>query len=149
MTDIRKLAEEGWNAYFAHDLDACTASYADDAEVVFPGAPPIKGHDAIRAVTAMYLAAFPDERPTSIRHIADGTTVVTEFASEATHSGPLMMPTGDTLPPTGRRVSFRGAVVQDVAGDKVVKQVFYFDNAELLQQLGLMPGLEGAGAGAG
>ena len=147
MTDLHKLAEDGWNAYFAHDIEACMAGYADDAELLIPGAPPMKGKDAIRAAWEMYIAAFPDEKPTSIRHIVDGSTVVTEFASEATHSGPLMMPTGDMLPPTGRRVSFRGAVVQDTAGDKLVNQVFYYANAELLQQLGAAPATEAAGAG--
>jgi len=147
MADVRTLAEEGWNAYFAHDLEGCMSGYADDAEVQLPGAPPLKGKEAIRAAWEMYMTAFPDEHPISIRHLVDGGSVVTEFSSEATHKGPLMMPTGDTLPPTGRTVAFRGAVVQDVSGDKVTKQVFYFDNVEVMQQLGVLPALEGAGAG--
>lgn len=147
MTDRRKLAEDGWNAYFAHDLEACMAGYADDAEVLLPGSPPLRGRQAIRAALEMYMTAFPDEHATTIRHIVDGDCVVTEFASEATHTGPLMMPTGDTLPPTGRTVQFRGAVVQDVSGDELTKQVFYFDNIELMQQLGVVPAMEAAGAG--
>lgn len=147
MTDLRKLAEDGWNAYFAHDIDGCMAGYADDAELQLPGAPPLQGKDAIRGAWEMYVTAFPDEHPTFIRHLVDGDSVVTEFASDATHTGPLMMPTGEVLQPTGRSVHFRGAVVQDVVGDKLSKQVFYFDNAEFMQQLGLMPEMEAAGAG--
>lgn len=147
MTDNRKIAEDGWNAYFAHDLDACMALYTDDAEVQLPGAPPLKGKEAIRSAWEMYLTAFPDQRPTFIRHLVDGSTVVTEYRNEGTHNGPLTLPTGDTLPATGRPITVRGAVVQEVAGDKLAKQVFYFDNAEFLQQLGVMPAMEGASAG--
>jgi steroid delta-isomerase-like uncharacterized protein len=144
MEDYKKLAEDGWNAYFRRDLEACVAAYADDAEVVLPGAPPFKGKDAIRAAWQMYMAAFPDEHPTQIRHLADGNTVVTEWKTEATHNGPLMMPTGETLPATGRKISSSGVTVQDIQGGKVIKQVFYFDNVEFMQQLGVMPAIQGA-----
>lgn len=147
MTDLRKLAEEGWNAYFAHDLDGCMATYADDAIVELPGMPPLQGKDAIRAAWEMFLTALPDDHPTFIRHLVDGETVVTEVTSEATHNGPLMMPTGDALPPSGRKVVTKSVVVQDVSGDKVVKQVFYFDNLEFMQQLGVIPAMEAAAAG--
>jgi predicted ester cyclase len=92
----------------------------------------------------MYMAAFPDEHPTQIRHLADGNTVVTEWKTEATHNGPLMMPTGETLPATGRKISSSGVTVQDIQGGKVIKQVFYFDNVEFMQQLGVMPAIQGA-----
>lgn len=147
MSDLRQLTEDGWNAYYAKDIDALMSAYTDDSEVTLPGMPTIKGRDAIRAVWEMYWAAFPDEHVLSIRHLVDGNTVITEFESEGTHTGPLPMPTGDTLPPTGRTVVFRGAVVQDAVGDKLVKQTFYFDNAAFMQQLGLLPDLAGAAAG--
>ena len=147
MSDLRKLADEGWEAYYAKDVDTLMAQYADDAEVTLPGMPAIKGKDAIRGVWRLYWAAFPDEHLISIRHLVDGNTVVTEFVSEGTHTGPLPMPTGDVLPPTGRTVITRGAVVQESVNDKLVKQTFYFDNAAFLQQLGLMPAMEGAAAG--
>lgn len=147
MPDYHALAKEGWDAYYAQDTDRVMARYADDAEVVLPGAPPITGKDAIRQTWEMYWAAFPDEHLTSIRHIVEGNTIVTEFSSEATHSGPLMMPTGDVLQPTGRTVVTRGVAVAEARGDLLVKQVFYFDNLAFLTQLGVVPEPEGAAAG--
>jgi hypothetical protein len=41
----------------------------------------------------------------------------------------------------------RGCAVQEVIGDKVAKQTFYFDNLEFMQQLGVIPMPEGAAAG--
>lgn len=147
MTDLRKLAEQGWKAYFAHDLDACMATYADDAEVQLPGMPPLLGKEAIRMAWEMFLTALPDDHPTFIRHLVDGDTVVTEITTEATHNGPLMMPTGEALPPSGRKVATKTAVVQDISDGKLVKQVFYFDNLEFMQQLGVIPAMEPAAAG--
>ena len=145
MSDLRALAEDGWNAYYAKDLDALMSAYTDDAEVTLPGMPALRGKDAIAAMWQIYWAAFPNGHLLSIRHLVDGNTVVTEFAAEATHTGPLPLPTGDTLPPTGRTVVTRGAAVQDVVGDKLAKQTFYFDNAAFMQQLGLIPEMEAAG----
>lgn len=147
MTDYRALAQAGWDEYYAKDLDRLMARYTDDAEVLLPGAPPMQGKDAIRAVWEMYIAAFPDEHPTSMRHIVDGTTVVTEFSSVGTHSGPLPMPTGEMLQPTGRSVAFRGVAVADADGELIRRQVFYFDNLDVLTQLGVIPQPEGAAAG--
>jgi predicted ester cyclase len=144
MQDYRKLAEAGWNAYYGRDLEGCLANYADYAEVRLPGAPPFKGKDAIRAAWQMNMAAFPDEKATRIRHLVDGNTVVTEWASEATHNGPLMMPTGETLPATGKKITSAGVTVQEVNNEgKLAKQVFYFDRVEFLRQLGRMPAMEG------
>jgi steroid delta-isomerase-like uncharacterized protein len=144
VADLKKLAEEGWDAYYRHDLDACLATYAEDAELVLPLAAPIKGKEAIRATWEMYQTAFPDEKPTSIRHISEGDTVVTEWASVSTHTGPMMMPNGQSLPPTGRKITTSGVTVQDIENGKIKKQVFYFDVAALLQQLGLMPEMSAA-----
>lgn len=145
MSDNKKLVEQGWDAFFRRDLDACLAAYTDDAEVVLPGAPPMKGKEAIRAAWQMYMAAL-DEKPTKIRHIAEGDTVVTEWTTVSTHKGPLMMPTGESLPATGKTITNSGATVQDVKNGKVERQVFYFDNVALLQQLGIMPAVQGASA---
>jgi steroid delta-isomerase-like uncharacterized protein len=144
MSDIRELTEQGWDAWFRHDIDALMAFYSDDSELVLPGSPPIKGKDAIRAAWEGYTAAFPDERPLQIRHLVDGNTAITEWTTIATNTGPMLMPNGETLPPTGKSVTLRGMTIADIAGDKVKRQAFYWDNAEFMQQMGLMPAPEAA-----
>jgi steroid delta-isomerase-like uncharacterized protein len=142
MADLRSLAENGWKAYYAHDLDTCLSTYADDAEVILPGGPPIQGKDAIRATWEAYYVAFPDEKPTNIRHLVDGNSVATVWESTATHAGPLPLPTGDMLPPTGKVVQTRGVTVQDFENGLLRRQVFYFDLLAFLQQLGVIPAAE-------
>lgn len=139
MADVKKSVEDGWNAWFRGDVETVMQSYADDAELTLPGSPTLRGKDAIRANWQAFKGALPDEHPTSIRHVAEGNTVVTIWVTEATHSGPLPMPNGETLPPTGKKVVTRGVTVQEIEGDKVKRQAFYFDNLAFLQQLGVIP----------
>jgi steroid delta-isomerase-like uncharacterized protein len=146
MPTPKELAEAGWNAWFRHDLDAVLENYAEDAEVILPGAPPIKGKEAIRQAWELFSTAIPDERALEMRFIADGNTVVTEWKTTGTHAGPLAAPNGEMIPPTGKTITQNGTTVFDFEGGKLKRQVFYWDNADFLQQMGLMPSPEQAGA---
>ena len=66
-----------------------------------PASPPAEGPDAIRRTWAGVLGAFPDDSPTIERVLAEGDTVVVQFSSSSTNSGPIVLPTGETLPATG------------------------------------------------
>ena len=50
----------------------------------------------------------------------------------------MRTPEGE-VPATGRRVDFRWMSSYDVRGEKLASEHLYFDQAELLGQLGLMP----------
>ena len=78
--------------------------------------------------------------------MAQCNSVATVWESTGTHSGPLPMPTGEMLPPTGKTVHTRGVTAQDLENGLVARQVFYFDQAEFLRQLGLMPEMSAAAA---
>lgn len=143
MLSAKEVVQAGWGAWLRHDLDGTMAVYSDDAMLVLPGMPPFKGKDAIRGAWKVFMEAFPDEEAT-LRHFAEGSTVATEWTSSATNTGPLPLPTGEMLPPTGRRYTVSGADIAEVDGELITRHTFYWDNAELLQQLGLMPAPEGA-----
>ena len=55
-----------------------------------------------------------------------------------THSGVMRTPAGDVAA-TGRHVDFRWMSSYEVRGDEPASEHLYFDQAELLGQLGLMP----------
>lgn len=144
MSSPKDVVSAGWAAWTQHDLDGTMAKYTDDAVLVLPGMAPIEGKDAIRQAWSTFMTAFPDEAVT-LHHIAEGTTVVTEWSSTATHTGPLPLPTGELLPPTGKSVSLGGVDIAEVDGELISRHAFYWDNAAFLQQLGLMPTPEAAG----
>jgi predicted ester cyclase len=63
--------------------------------------------------------------------------VVAEGTIAGTHSGTFQTPQGG-IPPTGNAVSLRYAAVKRFEGDRLVSEHLYFDQLELLQQLGAM-----------
>jgi ketosteroid isomerase-like protein len=50
----------------------------------------------------------------------------------------MRMPTGETLPATGKEVRVRSCDVARVEGGEITSHHFYFDQLEFLIQLGLM-----------
>ena len=56
-----------------------------------------------------------------------------------THTGPLNLPTGESLPPSGREVRVRSCDVARVENGEITSHHFYFDQMEFLGQLGLLP----------
>ncbi len=64
--------------------------------------------------------------------------MVQEFTFEGTHSGPLAGPTGE-IPPTNQKLVGRGVQAVDVQDGRVSEARLYFDQVQVLTQLGLMP----------
>ena len=50
----------------------------------------------------------------------------------------MTMPTGQTMPPTNKHVSFDWAGLATIKGGKVTSVHVYFDNMGFMQQLGVM-----------
>jgi predicted ester cyclase len=56
-----------------------------------------------------------------------------------THTGPLVLPDGAELPPTGKRVEVSGMELVRVRDGKIVVDNLYYDNLAVAAQLGLLP----------
>ena len=82
---------------------------------------------------------FQTMAPTVERILVDGDTVIVEFRSDQTNSGPLPLPSGETLPATGRRIALRGISISDVMDGQITRETFYWDSVLFATQLGLMP----------
>jgi predicted ester cyclase len=90
------------------------------------------------------LGAFPDVHVTINRIIEHGEAVAVQYTSEGTHGGPLPLPSGE-LPATNRRISVDALSIGTVdATGRIKAQREYFDQVEILAQLGLMPVPAGA-----
>ncbi|TMG27991.1 MAG: ester cyclase [Chloroflexi bacterium] len=122
-----------------HDLNPIGDMYAADAELVWPGLGPTKGREAVVGFYATLLGAFPDVHVTIKRILEEGDAVAIQYVSEGTHTGPLPMPTGE-LPPTNRRFTIEASSFGLVDANGLIKtQREYFDQVEILAQLGSMP----------
>jgi predicted ester cyclase len=138
MTDPQQVAAENVAALNAHDEARLRATYADDAVMKAPGPARLEGGDAATEYVMVWLRAFPDARQSVENKLVAGDWVVQEFTFTGTHTGTLASPDGD-IPPTHRSATGHGVQIQRIAGDRIAEERVYFDQVEILTQLGLLP----------
>jgi predicted ester cyclase len=138
MADARRIATQFVDAFNAHDEERIRALNAENGVIEAPGDVRIEGKDAVTAYAMAWLNAFSDSRITIHGEIAEGDWVAQRFTFEGTHDGVLASPAGE-IPPTQRQLAGRGVQVLRIEGDAVAETQLYFDQVQLMTQLGLMP----------
>jgi steroid delta-isomerase-like uncharacterized protein len=142
MSANKELLDRYVERYNAGDLDGVMELYADDSVQGMPDGV-FEGRAAIRERLASELEAIPDVTHTVVSFIEQGDTFADEWTFVGTHTGPLTLPSGSVLPPTGERVDVKGMEVVRLGPDgKIVLNTLYYDNLAVAAQLGLVP--EGA-----
>jgi steroid delta-isomerase-like uncharacterized protein len=137
MGEARAIVEQMLEAINAHDMEAAAKTCASDCEFQLPGLPQADVKQWTQFSDAFF-NAFPDGRfrPSMIAE-ADGTVVV-ESRWTGTNSAPFAAQQGE-IPATGRAIDLRACIVLRVEGGLIASHHGYFDQVELLSQLGLMP----------
>jgi uncharacterized protein (TIGR02246 family) len=107
MSSIRDLAGQRVQLYNAGDVEGLVNLYTEDATLVTPDGT-FEGRAAIREAMSRDKAAFPDHAVTPDVIVEQGDTLAEEWTMIATHTGPLVMPDGTELPPTGKRIEIKG-----------------------------------------
>jgi hypothetical protein len=121
------------------DFQAVAECYAHDAVAATPDQGEIRGGAAIANYLRQFSDAFPDIQYEHIDKHEAGNVAVDEGYITGTHTAPLPMPSGESIPPTGKRIRVRDCDVATVEGGLVTTHNFYFDQMEFLGQLGLLP----------
>lgn len=104
-----------------------------------PGGMHLSGQEAAEAIWDTWNDAFPDNRLATVSIHADDQGGVYEGRFVGTHSGALRGPAGD-VGPTGRMVDMWFAVVHECDDGKITSMHVYYDQADLLAQLGVSAG---------
>jgi len=138
MTGTKELAGRFVAAFNAHDEKALLALDASDSTLTAPGGPALRGAQASSGYAMAWLNAFPDARMVVRNQTITDDTIVQEFTFEGTHTATLHAPTGD-IPATNRHLSGRGAQVLKIRDGLIADTQIYFDQVDVLTQLGLMP----------
>ena len=82
--------------------------------------------------------AFSDGGVELVRLVEQGDRMACEWVVTATNSGPLPLPDGQTMPPTGRTVRLPVLDVFRLDADgRIAEDHRYFDMVTFSQQLGL------------
>jgi len=139
MGEAREVMDRVTEAAFKEDQEALKALYAPEAVAETPDQGTVNGQDGILAWFGQFATAFPDASWEEAQKYEAGDTAIDEGYVVGTHSGPLPLPDGTTMPPTGKPIRVRACDVATVAGGRVMSHRFYFDQMEFLGQLGLAP----------
>ncbi|MGH9178879.1 MAG: ester cyclase [Acidimicrobiales bacterium] len=141
MGEARQTIDQMTKCMENHDAAGLANLYAEDAVAFTPDAGELKGREAIVKYLTAFTVAVPDFRWESLADHESGNTAADEGWVVGTNTGPIELPDGTVIPATGRPVRVRGVDLATVENGQIVRHNFYFDQVELLTQLGLMPEL--------
>ena len=135
MTGSQDVVMRHVEAFNAHDADA--EPWTTDAQMVAPGAS-VSGRDEVVGFLGVFWEAFSDGRLEIKQLLAEGPTAAAEGRFVGTHDGVLHTPNGDVAP-TGKPVELRFAAIYEIDGGELKSEHLFFDQMDLLGQLGLLP----------
>jgi steroid delta-isomerase-like uncharacterized protein len=138
MASAQEIGQRFVDAFNAHDEARIRELNAENAVVEAPGEVRVEGRDAATEYAMGWLRAFPDGRISVTNELTSGNWVAQEFTFQGTHDDTLSSPAGD-IPATHKRLNGRGVQIFRVEGETVVDTRLYFDQVQVLTQLGLMP----------
>ena len=139
MGEARQVMDRVTEAAFDENREPLKKLYAADAVAETPDQGTVSGADAIVAWFGQFSAAFPDASWESAHKHESGNVAIDEGYVVGTHTGPLPMLGGESVPATGKSVRVRGCDAATIENGLVKSHRFYFDQMELLEQLGLAP----------
>jgi steroid delta-isomerase-like uncharacterized protein len=136
---IIQSVEEALNRGDWDAVDRLFAASYVDHDPSRAGLPP--GPEGVKQAWSMFRAAFPDLQVTIEDMIAEGDKVAVRGVVRGTHQGELM-----GIPPTGKQVTATLIDVNRIESGKLVERWAEQDNLGMMQQLGVIPAPEQAGA---
>jgi steroid delta-isomerase-like uncharacterized protein len=121
------------------DYDSFVALFSPDAVYIEPVGGRHEGHSAIRQWLDSTQDMLSDLHFETTRVLQHDSVIVAEYLSEATNTGPVTMPDGTVIPATGKTLNFPVVTILDLRDGQIVALRAYYDQLDVLSQLGLMP----------
>ena len=120
------------------NLGALKELLAGKLSIYRPGAD-LRSPDDLIGFLSAFMTALPDANHEFTTVIESGDTIAFEGVGKGTFTQTLRTPQGP-VPPNGNKLSLRFSGVIKVDGSgKIVHDAIYFDQIDMLTQLGLMP----------
>jgi|SRR4051812_6810329 len=140
MGQAREVMDRLTDALTAHqDIKVVGELYAEDAVASTPDEGEIRGRDHIVEYWRQMTEAVPEATFETLHSYEVGDTAIDEGFFGGRNTGPLQLPTGETLPATQKELRIRGVDIATVKDGRIVDYRLYFDEMEFLGQLGLLP----------
>lgn len=139
MKDIDRFAEEGARAIAAGDWEAYGRLFSNDLVMRVPGLPGVtRGREARVHFVQGILRAFPDAQVQVENSFGQGDWGCIQVLFTGTHTGPLASPDGEDIPATHKSAQFPYCLVVRFDKGEAVELDEYFDQLDLLTQLGVV-----------
>jgi predicted ester cyclase len=134
--DAKDLVGQAYDHWNNRDRTAFIPLYSGGVEITAPGGVVLRGKEGVEMNWESWQGAFPDRQFTIRNIVAVDDRACVEATFEGTHTGVFHAQYGGQIAPTGRHISFRFAEFYTIRDDKVITLHLYFDQMELLTQLG-------------
>ena len=139
MSDAKRLLEQAIELWNAADREGWAALYTENVEWEAPGGARISGLADLKVkYFDALLEAAPDRASRVDALFAEGDLVAEEGRYTGTHTGTWRSPDGVEIPATGKGLDFRFSAVFRVENDRIASIRLYYDQLEVLTQLGLV-----------
>jgi steroid delta-isomerase-like uncharacterized protein len=125
-----------YKLFEAGDLDGADELFGDDCITVTPAGEMTKKEH--RAFGEAFKAALPDAHMVVSTAMEDDGVVAVEGRFRGTHTGDLVTAQG-TIPPNGHTIDLGFADFFTVNHGKIVEQRTYWDQGDMMRQLGAGP----------
>jgi ketosteroid isomerase-like protein len=138
----KRLALTVIEALNNRDLDPWSQNLSEDYEAEYPGVPQLNKSQSI-GYNKRFVIAIPDTHFEVHSVVAQGDQVFIHWTVSGTQAERLATVTGRTIPPTRRGATVSGVLLAVIRDGEIVREGWYWDQASLLDQLGIMesPGL--------
>jgi ketosteroid isomerase-like protein len=138
MGQARELMDKATEAIMGGDTAALRELYAADVVATTPDAGTLHGVEELIAYMQGLDEAFAPMRYDIATGYETGEAAIDQGELVATHTGPLQLVDGRTIEPSGKELRLRSIDIARVENGKIVKHDFYFDQMDMLSQLGLL-----------
>ena len=134
-TENLELVRELLEAMRQHDVERAISYYHEDCLLdIVPLQRPMRGRDRLAAAWGMAWSGCPDQYYTEKNMFATDDYVMFEGILGGTHTG-----TFHNIPATGKHVAHPVAFVWRIVDGKVKEWHSYWDAADMLRQLNVIP----------
>lgn len=137
MGQARELMDRSTAAILSGELEALRDIYADDVVATTPDEGTLNGIDAYLEWNRSFIASFSDRSFESQRGFETEDCAIDQGYFVATHTEDLALPGGQSLPASGKQIRVRAVDLATVRDGKIVQHDFYFDQLDMLTQLGM------------
>ena len=131
-----------WNEFVGlmnkQDTAAGASLFASDAVYMGP-MENVEGREAIGDYFAKTDQGLSDTKFETSLLLEDGDDLMGEWTYTYTITGPLPFPEGMPQPPPGTRVKLAGVTVAKVIDGQFATMRDYYDQVDMMRQMGLMP----------